>query len=126
MPFTPAELFRAAIGAIDVERFVKRSPKDQDDGLRALQNGAQDLGGVPADVFFEALLALTVQGYFSDPAYGGNRGMAAWKMIGFPGAYANHYELVDQHNVKFTAAPVSPGQDARGRVHPIVAEKRKP
>jgi gluconate 2-dehydrogenase gamma chain len=41
--------------------------------------------------------------------YGGNRDMAGWKLIGFPGAYANYYELVDQHNVRFTAPPMSIG-----------------
>jgi hypothetical protein len=28
----------------------------------------------------------TIQGMFSDPAYGGNRDYAGWKLIGFPGA----------------------------------------
>ncbi len=31
------------------------------------------------------LLQNTKEGYFSDPIYGGNKDMGAWKMIGFPG-----------------------------------------
>ena len=26
-----------------------------------------------------------MEGFFSDPIYGGNRDMASWKMIGYPG-----------------------------------------
>ena len=26
--------------------------------------------------------------------------MVAWQMIGFPGAYASYYDLVDQHGIK--------------------------
>ena len=47
------------------------------------------LNGVDGKTFFTMLLQNTKEGYFSDPIYGGNRGMAAWKMIGFPGA---HYD----------------------------------
>jgi len=32
----------------------------------------------------------TVEGFFSDPIYGGNKNKIAWKMIGFPGAYADY------------------------------------
>jgi gluconate 2-dehydrogenase gamma chain len=42
--------------------------------------------------------------------------MAAWKMIGFPGAYAAYYDLVDQHGVAFTDAPRSLAQ-SQGHVH---------
>jgi gluconate 2-dehydrogenase gamma chain len=41
----------------------------------------------PAASFFEMLLNLTAEGYFSDPANGGNRDALSWKMIGYdPGA----------------------------------------
>lgn len=36
--------------------------------------------------FFQIVREHTVQGYFGDPAYGGNRDAAGWKLIGFPGA----------------------------------------
>lgn len=113
LPFTPAELFRNALRGIAADlkqqgkEFPALSDDEQDAYLKALQAGGKDLNGVPANVFFQTLLAMTVEGYFSDPAYGGNKDMLAWKMIGFPGAYANYFDLVDKHGVKFTRAPLS-------------------
>ena len=123
LPFTPAELFRTALAAItkDLARagtpFAKMSGEQQDAYLRSLETGAADLGGVPSDVFFAHLWDVTVEGFFSDPVYGGNRDMMAWKMIGFPGAYASYYELVDQHGLKLDRAPTSLAEDSHGHVH---------
>lgn len=36
--------------------------------------------------FFHLLRRHTSEGMFSDPAYGGNREMIGWKLVGFPGA----------------------------------------
>jgi len=123
LPFTPAELFRNAINAINRELshagtpFARMSPEQQDDYLRRLETGGKDLGGVPSDVFFAHLWEYTVEGFFSDPVYGGNRDMVAWRMIGFPGAYASYYEVVDQHGIRIDRAPMSLAQDAHGGVH---------
>lgn len=124
LPFTPAELFRNAVRGINSDlskrgqaAFSKLSTKEQDAYLTSIQNDNIDLNGVPSNVFFEALLSLTVEGYFSDPVYGGNRDMVAWKMIGFPGAYASYYDLVDQHGIAFTREPMSMAQDNRGMIH---------
>jgi gluconate 2-dehydrogenase gamma chain len=46
--------------------------------------------------------------------YGGNKDMAAWRMIGFPGAYASFYDLVDQHGIAYTRPPLSMGDNGRG------------
>jgi gluconate 2-dehydrogenase gamma chain len=126
LPYTPAELFRTALRGIaeDLRRtrqtsFDKLGGDDQDLYLTQLQTTARDLAGVPSNVFFESLLAITIEGYFSDPAYGGNKDMAAWKMIGFPGAYASYYDLVDQYGIAFTAAPRSLAQDRAGHVQPM-------
>jgi gluconate 2-dehydrogenase gamma chain len=124
LPFTPAELFRNALRGIaqDLQRqggkaFAQLDGPAQDAYLTHLQNGATDLEGVPSHVFFESLLAMTIEGYFSDPVYGGNEGMAAWAMIGFPGAYGNYYDLVDKHGIAFNVPPRSLGQDREGHVH---------
>jgi gluconate 2-dehydrogenase gamma chain len=122
LPFTPAELFRNALRAVTADfagrgtSFAKLAPAEQDTYLKSLETGKQDLGGVPANVFFDSLLAMTIEGYFSDPVYGGNTGMVAWRMIGFPGAYANFYELVDQHGIKYTRRPISMADDGHGHV----------
>jgi len=131
LPFTPAELFRTALRGIrdDLQKsgkpaFEAMSGADQDAYLTQLQTSSRDLAGVPSNVFFESLLAVCIEGYFCDPVYGGNKDMAAWKMIGFPGAYAAYYDLVDRHGVAFTAAPRSLAQDGQGHLHsmPVAAK----
>jgi gluconate 2-dehydrogenase gamma chain len=123
LPLMPAELFRTALKAINAELaqantpFAQMSADQQDAYLHALEAGNKDLGGVPADVFFAHLWQCTVEGFFSDPVYGGNRNMVAWRMIGFPGAYASYYDLVDRHGIKIDRPPMSLAEDAHGHVH---------
>jgi gluconate 2-dehydrogenase gamma chain len=121
--FAPAELFRRAIRAINGElsarggtAFANLAPQEQDAYLTALQKERRDLGGVASTVFFESLLEMTIEGFFSDPAYGGNKDMVAWEMIGFPGAYADYYDVIDQYNVPYRRKPMSLAENARGQV----------
>ena len=72
-------------------------------------NGLGDLDGVPASTFFAQFLEMTVQGYFSDPVYGGNKDMVAWKAIGFPGAYDAYRDTVGRHGEVFAMGPFSLG-----------------
>ena len=122
LPYTPAELFRTALAAINKKLegtpFAKMSAEEQDNYLKKLEAGGEDLGGVPSEVLFDHLWELTLEGFFSDPVYGGNCNMVSWRMIGFPGAYASYYDLIDQHGIKIDRAPMSLGEDAHGHVHP--------
>ena len=45
--------------------------------------------------FFARLLAMTMEGFFGDPIYGGNRNKASWKMLGFPGLPATYANVVE-------------------------------
>jgi gluconate 2-dehydrogenase gamma chain len=123
LPFTPAELFRTALTAINKQLseagtpFASMSADQQDAYLHSLETGGKDLGGIPSDVFFEHLWDCTVEGFLSDPVYGGNRDMVSWRMIGFPGAYASYYDLVDQHGMQLDRAPMSLAEDAQGHIH---------
>jgi len=129
LPFTPAELFRTALRALreDVAQrwpgraFEQLSPAEKDQYIGALEHDRLALGPIPGAVFFESLLSMTVEGYFSDPVHGGNRDMAAWQMIGFPGAFATFYELVDQHGMLYTGPPMSLGDTGHGVIplHPV-------
>jgi gluconate 2-dehydrogenase gamma chain len=91
---TPAAMYRAAIKAIDEATnkasnatFAKLSADDQDAFLKKLEKDDVQLsGGVGAKAFFDMLLQNVLEGYWSDPIYGGNKDMAGWKLIGFPGA----------------------------------------
>jgi gluconate 2-dehydrogenase gamma chain len=104
--FSPAQLYRAAIAEIDkyvganlsTPAFAKLAEADQDKLLKGLESGEVKLdGGVDSKAFFAMLLQNTKEGYFSDPIYGGNKDMAAWKMIGFPGAHYDYKEWVSRH-----------------------------
>jgi gluconate 2-dehydrogenase gamma chain len=53
------------------------------------------------------MLQNTMEGFFADPLYGGNRNMASWKMIGFPGARYDYRDHIDKHNVRYPRPPVS-------------------
>jgi gluconate 2-dehydrogenase gamma chain len=124
LPFTPAELFRHALRGIEDDLnkrgskpFDKLDAASQDAYLKLLESGGIDLNGAPSKVFFQSLLDLTIEGYFSDPVYGGNKDMVTWKMIGFPGAYATYYTTVDQHGMNFTRAPMSLAENGRGIIH---------
>ncbi len=110
----PADLYRAAIKAIDAhvaakgkkKTFAELSAKDQDALLQQLEDGKIELDGADAKTFFEMLLINTKEGMFSDPIYGGNRDMAGWKMIGFPGARYNYRDWVGKHGQRYTEPPV--------------------
>jgi gluconate 2-dehydrogenase gamma chain len=121
LPYTPAELFRTALKAIDTQLkktpFAKMSAADQDAYLHKLEKEDFDLGGVPSKVFFGSLWQLTMEGFFADPVYGGNRDMLSWRMIGFPGAYGSYYDIVDKHGIKIDRAPISLAEDAAGMIH---------
>jgi gluconate 2-dehydrogenase gamma chain len=113
--YSPAQLYRAAVPAIDAyvagttkaQTFAALAAADRDTVLKALESGDAKLGGgVTAKAFFAMLLQNTKEGYFSDPIYGGNRDMAAWKMIGFPGARYDYREWVGRHGERFPNPPV--------------------
>jgi gluconate 2-dehydrogenase gamma chain len=113
--FSPAQLYRAAIAAIDTyvganfsgAVFSKLAPEDQDKVLKGLESGEIKLDdGVDSKSFFAMLLQNTKEGYFSDPIYGGNKDMGAWKMIGFPGAHYDYKEWVPRHGESVPYPPV--------------------
>jgi gluconate 2-dehydrogenase gamma chain len=113
--FAPAQLYRAAIAAIDRSvasssngaTFAQLAAADQDRILKSLEEGAVLLdGGVDGKAFFSMFLQNVKEGYFADPIYGGNRDMGAWKMIGFPGAHYNYKDWVARHGEPVPYAPV--------------------
>ena len=113
-PLTPQEVYRAAIAEVDAgcvkqngRPFAKLETKQQDEVLRALDEGKFPLEAVPARFFFNMLLENTIEGFFADPIYGGNRDKVGWKLVGFPGVAAVYTTFVDKHGVPYNAEPVS-------------------
>jgi gluconate 2-dehydrogenase gamma chain len=112
---TPAEIYRAALKSLDAycrARFGGKvvaglNAADQDSLLSGLEQGTISLDGVDARLFFDLLLQNTIEGFFADPIYGGNRDMAGWKMIGFPGARYDYRDHVGKHNQPYPLPPVS-------------------
>ena len=96
LPLEPHELYRVALADLDAwaetthgARFAALPPETQDDAIRRMQSGEMTLPLAPAALFFGTLWFDVRAGYFADPVHGGNRDMAAWRMIGFPGAYTD-------------------------------------
>ncbi|MFL6577536.1 MAG: gluconate 2-dehydrogenase subunit 3 family protein [Povalibacter sp.] len=112
---TPSELIRN--GILDVNAYTKQkyqstfdglSPSDRVAVLTALEKRAIELPTVPTAIFFGLLYDLTVQGYFADPLYGGNKDKASWKMIGFPGIGAMYADKIEAfRNKQYVSEPVS-------------------
>jgi gluconate 2-dehydrogenase gamma chain len=81
----------AGVDAVSKQRFEKPfvdlGPKQQDAILTALESGQAEgwPRGVAAGDFFATLRMHTIVGFVADPKYGGNRGYAGWKVIGYPG-----------------------------------------
>jgi gluconate 2-dehydrogenase gamma chain len=114
--YNPAQLYRAAIEAIDKyvaahfngSTFATLKAEEQDTLLKGLESNQIALEeGVDAKAFFDMLLQNTKEGYFSDPIYGGNKDMGAWKMIGFPGAHYDYLEWVERHGERVPYPTVS-------------------
>ncbi len=112
--YSPAQLYRTAIPAVEAwvktnhngKLFKAIAAADQDAVLKALESGDAKLESVDGKTFFTMLLQNTKEGYLSDPIYGGNRDMGAWKMIGFPGAHYDYKEWVTRHGERVPYPPV--------------------
>jgi gluconate 2-dehydrogenase gamma chain len=74
-----------------------------------LQHGQLAIGDIPSSTFFDRLWQNTHEGYFCDPVHGGNKGMAAWRMINFPGARADYMDWVEQYGRNYPFPPTSLG-----------------
>jgi gluconate 2-dehydrogenase gamma chain len=60
------------------------------DEEQTLDNGSGESLAPVSDVLLRRLFSVvrehTVEGFFCDPIYGGNRNAVGWKLVGFPGA----------------------------------------
>jgi gluconate 2-dehydrogenase gamma chain len=111
----PAHVYRAGLAALD--RYCRANYSDkpfadldasaQNELLGGLESGQVKLEGVDGASFFAQVIKDVQTGFFADPIYGGNRDMAAWRMIGYPGARYNYLDWVHRHNERFPLPPVS-------------------
>ena len=111
---TIAEQYRKALAAFDAaclkrfngKAFVTLSDEQKDDVIKGLEDGSFKLDGFDGKEFFGQILKDTQNGFLADPIYGGNKDMAAWKMIGFPGAHYDYRDWIDRHNQRVTLPTV--------------------
>ena len=64
--------------------FAGCTGEQQDEILKAFSAGDFKAGRFDGSVFFRQLMELTLEGYLSDPRYGGNRDRVGWRTIGIP------------------------------------------
>jgi gluconate 2-dehydrogenase gamma chain len=120
LKLTPALVYRAAIGAIDAhlrkekhKAFAELDAASQDAVLDAIDKAELDIPGVPVRKFFEMLVQNTVEGFFADPIYGGNKNFIGWRLIGFPGPRYNYVAEIGQYGKRYDMPFVSlSGRDA--------------
>ena len=115
LPLTPRQYFATGIAAANEwarktygKEFDRLSAADRDAALKAMDDGKAQFEHFGAKAFADRVIAMVMEGFFSDPMYGGNRDKAGWKMLGFPGLPATYADKVDQYyNKKYVAPPRS-------------------
>jgi hypothetical protein len=122
------QTYRTGIAALDRaaharfgKDFVSCGEMEQDALIGALETDALPECGPPPQpsAFFGLLRAHTIEGVFSDPAHGGNRDLAGWKLLGYWGpqpGYSHAEQQLDAAIVRdrhYTAAD-----------YPLVSEKK--
>ena len=115
LPLTPAEFMSAGIAAANEwsrktygHDFDRLDPNKRVEALKAMESGKAEFANFSSRGFFARLLTMTMEGFFGDPIYGGNRNKASWRMLGFPGLPATYAHLIDAYRDKrYVAEPKS-------------------
>ncbi len=98
----PTQRYRAGLAALEKaceakyagKEFAELSNSDKDKVLSELESGELKLDDSDGRAFVEEIVKDVQMGFFADPIYGGNRDMAAWKMVGYPGLPATYREEI--------------------------------
>jgi gluconate 2-dehydrogenase gamma chain len=115
LPLTPREYFATGIAATNDwvrttygKEFDRLAVADRVAAFKAIEGGKVQFDNYSATAFFDRLLTIVMEGFFSDPLYGGNRSKASWTMLGFPGLPATYADKVDAYrNKRYVAPPQS-------------------
>jgi gluconate 2-dehydrogenase gamma chain len=97
LSLNPREFFRAGVASANEftrkaygKDFDRLNEEQRIAALKTMEAGKAEFTGFGSAMFFNALLQITMEGFFADPIYGGNRDMASWKMVGYPGLPATY------------------------------------
>lgn len=113
-PDSFADVYRVGLAALEdhVRRvyvgksFGQLPPGEQDRVLAGLEKGDVTLKGADGKRFFGQILANTMEGFFADPVYGGNKDMAGWKLVGFPGVRYDYRDWIERYGEAYPLPPV--------------------
>jgi gluconate 2-dehydrogenase gamma chain len=113
-PLVPREQYRLGLAALETyckktysgRGFVELSGDEQDKLIGAMEKGEAKFENFSSRMLFAAIHANTIEGYFADPIYGGNRDMVGWKLVGFPGARYDYRDVIAKPNQAYTLPPV--------------------
>jgi len=115
LPLTPAEFMSAGIAAANEwsrktygHDFDRLDASKRVEALKTMESGKAEFANFSSRAFFVRLLTMTMEGFFGDPIYGGNRNKVSWRMLGFPGLPATYAHLIDAYRDKrYVAEPKS-------------------
>ena len=91
------------------------------------QAGSGNKGGADLDLlefFFAVIREHTVEGYFCDPIYGGNRGAVGWRLVGFPGTQWGYTAEQMKPGFDATVIPIKTLSDLRRELKNLPDNKR--
>jgi gluconate 2-dehydrogenase gamma chain len=104
LSLNPREFFRAGVASANAytrktfgRDFDRLNEEQRVTALKAMEAGKAEFQGFGSAMFFNALLQITMEGFFADPIYGGNRDMASWKMVGYPGLPATYRQDIRKY-----------------------------
>ena len=111
---TPRQQYRSGIAALEAyckatfnRGFVELNAGEQDKLIAGLEKGEVQLPNFSSKMLFTAIYTNTIEGFFADPIYGGNRDMVGWKLVGFPGVRYDFRDVIDRPNQAYSLPPVS-------------------
>jgi gluconate 2-dehydrogenase gamma chain len=115
LALTPREYFAAGIAAANDwsrktygKEFDRLSVADRDAMMKQMDDGKAQFEHFSAKGFLDRVLSIVMEGFFSDPMYGGNRNKVSWQMLGFPGLPATYADKVNSYyNKRYVAPPRS-------------------
>ena len=110
----PAGLWRHGLAALDAHcrqthdgrDFVDLTEDEQDAVLRAIDDEEIEFEEVSAKAFFDFAKEMTIEGFFCDPIYSGNRDMTGWRYVGFPGARYDYRDYLHHNGAPVELPPV--------------------
>ena len=113
-PLVPRQQYRLGLAALETyckttfsgRSFVQLNADEQEKLLTGMEKGEVQFQNFSSKMLFSAIYANTMEGFFADPIYGGNRDMAGWTLIGFPGVRYDFRDVIEKPNQAYTLPPV--------------------